>query len=589
MTLTKPGAVGADSAKIEANVWQKVPGTASVEIFPVITRPSIISSNCYISDAPQAILIIDPGASVEQTRHISEIVSRALAVSDRPVLVFLTHCHQDHSQESANLQLPAGTELALFAHEAGVEALRRGDRKATVAYLYPWEPKVCCATFDGELFASSQKSDVAVFELGKGGRVELYSEPMSMPNGEVLHRQWIPLGDGERLEIYHTPGHSPCSISLRVGSLLILGDLPFTANPGLCGLDGWNYADFVQTLGKVDWLLEATGVTVCCPGHGYLVPADAMRQKLRLMGEEAHNLAHTPLLDEDRIGSLKNYVDELLEEATVLLTTLSGRLYTASYYLSMLEEDAAAERVLARLDIEKTERILSEFRRFAETFKGTAVPGLTAVLKGVQVAGSLQQILAEECVKQLLDISLVGRAQRRLEDCLGVMRGLQFLNAEVPAAVNELISGILMRAKPDAEPKSLDLLAALDDDESFVEVLTRRLAAGSLLSDIDFEFAPASQECVANVGAERLDDILTTLIEGIAGIGVKQIRISSEMIKDEVVIRLSSPQPITTAAFGNHRLDLYNRTLGWLGGSLERHQQNGNAEFVIKLPVVASV
>ena len=133
--------------KIEANVWQKVPGTNFIEIFPIITKPSIVSSNCYILAAPEAILIIDPGASPEQTKHISETVNAALAASHRPVLVFLTHCHQDHSQEAGGFELPAGTEIKRFAHEAGVEALKRGDRNLTVAYLYPWSPEICPARF----------------------------------------------------------------------------------------------------------------------------------------------------------------------------------------------------------------------------------------------------------------------------------------------------------------------------------------------------------------------------------------------------------------------------------------------------------
>ena len=575
--------------KIEANVWQTVPGTTSVEIFPIITKPSIVSSNCYILAGPEAVLVIDPGASPKQTKHISQAVSGALVLSDRPVFVFLTHCHQDHSQEAGGLELPAGTEIKRFAHEAGVEALQRGDRKLTVAYLYPWQPEVCRAQFDCRLFASTQDSEVAAFELTKGGRIELHNEPIAMANGAMLKRQWVPLGAGERLEIYHTPGHSPCSISLRVGSLLVLGDLPFAANPGLCGLDGWNHADLMQTLRNVDWLLETAGITVCCPGHGYCVPVETMREKLRVMEDEARDLSDVQLMNADRIGALKNYVDELLEEAAALFTIISGRLYTVSYYLSLLEESTAAERVLAALDLDETDRILSEFRRFVEAFNASAVPELTLVMKGVQMARSLQQVLSEEHVKQLLDISLVGRAQRRLADFLGMVRGLQFLNAETPGAVNEVISQILLRTKSVHEPESPDLLAALDDDQSFLEALTRRLAAHSPLRDIECEFAPTAQKSDANVGAERLDDILTDLIEGMAGIGVQHMKISTEVTMDQVVIRLSSRQPISTAAFGSRRLDLYNRTLGWLGGSLEHSQQGGSTEFVIRLPAIQSM
>jgi glyoxylase-like metal-dependent hydrolase (beta-lactamase superfamily II) len=575
--------------KMEGNVWQRVPGTTAVDIFPIITRPSIISSNCYIVAGPQAILVIDPGASPEQTQHVSHVVSGALARSQRPVLVFLTHCHQDHSQEAGSLELPAGTEVRRFAHEAGVEALHRGDRQLTVAYLYPWLPEVCRVRFDGRLFASAQDSGVMAFELSKGGRVELHSEPLSTPNDAVLKRQWVPLGAGERVEIYHTPGHSPCSVSLQVGALLVLGDLPFAANPGLCGLDGWNHADLMQTLRNVDWLLATAGIALCCPGHGYCVPGETMREKLRLMEHEARHLSDVQLMNAERIGTLKRYADELLEEAAALFTIISGRLYTASYYLGLMDESAAAERVLAALDLDRTDRILSEFRRFVEAFNARAVPELTLVLKGVQTAGSLQHVLSEEHLRQVLDSSLVGRAQRRLAEFLSIVRGLQFLNADPPGDVNELITGILRRVKAVRQLESGDLLGVLDDDQAFLQALTRRLAAHSPLRDIACEFAPTSQPAYANVGAERLDDIVTNLVEGMAGIGVKQVRISTEAVMDQVVIRLSSRQPVAAAALGNRRIDLYNRMLGWLGGSLTRRQRGESMEFVITLPAVPSM
>src|SRR5215510_4756104 len=573
--------------KIEANVWQKVPGTPSVEIFPIIPKANCVSSNCYIFSAPDALVVVDPGANREQTQQISRILTEALAVSRRPVLVFLSHCHQDHSQE-AGLELPAGIEIKRFAHQAGVEALKHRDRNLTVAYLYPWNPEICTARFEGILFASSPASEPPSLEFADGGRIELFTEPIAMSDGTTLQRQWLPLGAGNRLEIYHTPGHSPCSISLRVGSLLMLGDLPFAANPGVCGLDGWNHADLLQTLHNVDWLMDTPVITMCCPGHGYCVSAQSMREKLRLMEAEAANLTNVPLLDAERITGLKIYVDELLEETAALFTIFSGRLYTVSYHLSLLEEDSAASRVLATLDIDRIDGILSDFRRFVAAFNASAIPEWAVVLKGVQVARSLQQVLSAEHVQHLLDLSLVDRAQRRLEDFLSVVRGLQFLQTEQPGAVNELIAAFLKRAKQPTVMKSTDLMEAVDDDQSFLQALTRRLAAHSLLRDIEFEFAPAAQKTNANIGAERLDDILTNLIEGMAGIGVKHIRISTEVSSGRVAIRLTSREPIDLAALGQRRLELYNRTLGWLGGSLERSQQAANAEFIIRLPELES-
>jgi glyoxylase-like metal-dependent hydrolase (beta-lactamase superfamily II) len=572
--------------KIEVNVWQKVSGTASVQIFPIIPKANCVSSNCFIFSAPDALVVVDPGASGEQTRQISRVLTDALMVSQRPVLVFLTHCHQDHSQEAA-LELPAGIEVKRFAHRAGVEAMKHRDRNLTTAYLYPWNPEICTARFDGILFASRAEPGPAVLEWADGRRLELHTDPIALPDGATLQRQWLSLGAGDRLEIYHTPGHSACSISLRVGSLLMLGDLPFAANPGVCGLDGWNYADLLQTLHKVDWLLETPDMIVCCPGHGYCVSAQSMREKLRLIETEASTLTDVPLMDAERISALKIYADELLEETAALLTIFSGRLYTVSYYLSLLEEeDSAASRGLENLDIDQIDRILSDFRRIAEAFNTSVMPEWTVVLKGVQVASSLQKVLSTEHVRQLLDLSLVHRAQRRLDDFLSLVRGLQFLQTEQPGAVNELIAALVKRTRETAIMESADLMAAVDSEQSFLQALTRRLAAHSPLGDIELEFAPAAQETNANIGAERLDDILTSLMEGMAGMGVKHIAIATHVASGQVEIRVSSREQMDPAAFGKRRLDLYNRTLGWLGGSLECTRHDGNAAFIIILPAL---
>jgi hypothetical protein len=88
--------------------------------------------------------------------------------------------------------------------------------------------------------------------------------------------------------------------------------------------------------------------------------------------------------------------------------------------------------------------------------------------------------------------------------------------------------------------ESADLMDAVDDDQSFLQALTRRLAAYSPLRDIEFEFAPAAQATKANIGAERLDDILINVMEGMAGMGVKHISIATQVESGQVEIRLSS-------------------------------------------------
>jgi hypothetical protein len=142
--------------------------------------------------------------------------------------------------------------------------------------------------------------------------------------------------------------------------------------------------------------------------------------------------------------------------------------------------------------------------------------------------------------------------------------------------------------KENTMMESADLMDAVDD-ESFLQALTRRLAGYSPLRDIEFEFTPAAQETNANIGAERLDDILTNVMEGMAGMAVKHISIATRVASGQVEIRLSSRDRMDPAAFGKRRLDLYNRTLGWLGGSFECIQHQGNPEFIVRLPALKSL
>jgi hypothetical protein len=100
---------------------------------------------------------------------------------------------------------------------------------------------------------------------------------------------------------------------------------------------------------------------------------------------------------------------------------------------------------------------------------------------------------------------------------------------------------------------------------------------------------PAAQETKANIGAERLGDILTNVMEGMAGMGVKHISIATQVALGQVEIRLSSRERMDSAAFGKRRLDLYNRTLGWLGGSFECIKHEDSADFIIRLPVLKTM
>jgi glyoxylase-like metal-dependent hydrolase (beta-lactamase superfamily II) len=562
---------------LAVNTWQRVPGSRSLEIFPIFAKPSIVSSNCFIVSAPAAILVIDPGASHQQTRQISDVVTAALAVSKRPVLLILTHCHQDHSQEADRLVLPAGTVLRRLAHDAAARALERNDRALTCNYLYPWNPPICNAPIHGRLFAVDGACEASELSLGRGNRLEIARRPASLDDG--LAQRSIALGDGERLDIYHTPGHTSCSLSFQLGAVLMMGDLPFAANPGVCGLDGWNQEELMRTLPGVDRLLDNREVAICCPGHGHAVSAAAMRDQLRLMREEARDLTAVEAMNATRITGLKRYTDEFLEEASALFTILSGRLYAASYYLF----DEGTDRLPVPLDLDGIDNTLTEFRRFDDAFRHSTTPELSVVIKGVQAARSLQQALARDDVQRLLEPSLVGRARRRLADFLGVVRGWQFLSAESPSRVNSVLAHLVARVESHADTDAAELLSLAGDRRRFLDVLTRRLAARSPFDQVTVDYVGACRQSEAGIAAQRLDDIVTSLIEGMAAAGARHIRLGTEVVNHQLLVRLSADIAGAAEALGQRRLALYQRTLGWLGASLEC-EQNAPTTFLLRLP-----
>ena len=565
---------------IESNVWQPVPGMSTVDIYAIVTRPSITSSNCYVLRSSHAILVIDPGASTHQTQLLSELVRAELAVKSRPVLVVLSHCHQDHSQEAGNLALPPDTEVILCIESTGANALVRGDRELTFCCYYPWHAKICSLRPSIRLF-----SDEPVGAVDAAGRVIHGADTLEAPGGRFA-REWLQLSDTERIELYHTPGHSDCSITIKAGELLFLGDVPFAANPGLCGIYGWNHVELMRSIQNLEWLFDNSNVSICLPGHGFGQPTAMMRSNLQAMVEESAGLSNTGTLSTERVTLLKLHLGEVLEEASYLFTVISGQLYSLSFHLAELEEAAACEEVLAALDFDKVEQLLMDFRRFARDFKAAETPDLTFVMKGVQVTSRLLKLLGGSSLEGLIDVSLSGRAYRLLEDFLAMVRGLQFAGADGSGEINAIVRALLARI---AAGRADDLDSVPDDEiedpVSFARILVRRLANRSLLESVRFDFEPADAVTTAMVSEERLNDILLCLIEGVAGSGVRHIRLQTLLRGRMVVLRLSSPQAISDQGFGPRRLSLYSRTLSWIGGDLKYQPGQG---FEVSVPMTCA-
>lgn len=188
---------------------------------PEITRLVLgpLQTNCYLVVCPdtRAALVIDPA---DQASAIQRAAQQKTARIEQ---ILLTHMHPDHL--------------------AALPALR----EATGA-------KVLAHRLDAEMLGSSARFF--------GMRAEQL--PSLLPDVQLDGGEALTIG---RLtgSILHTPGHTPGSICLRVGSMLFTGDTLFCQGVGRVDLPGGSLDNLLASLQRLFTLPDET---VVHPGHG---------------------------------------------------------------------------------------------------------------------------------------------------------------------------------------------------------------------------------------------------------------------------------------------------------------------------------
>ena len=178
-----------------------------------LLRVGPIGTNCYILEDDQTNLaaVIDPGDE-------PELIQEALEKEGVEVrYLLLTHGHCDHT--------------------TAVPALHRVYPQADI-YIHQ---------------ADANGAGSTLFPLaGEVDDLKLYDE------GDVIR-----LGDHE-IQVLHTPGHSPGSVTLKVEDVLFTGDTLFAGSCGRTDLRGGSYEQIMQSLKRLG---ELKGDFHVCPGH----------------------------------------------------------------------------------------------------------------------------------------------------------------------------------------------------------------------------------------------------------------------------------------------------------------------------------
>ena len=188
-----------------------------------------IGTNCYILEHDNKIAVIDPGD--EAGRILAE-----LKKSDAQVeYILLTHGHYDHTTAVPELH-QALPEAKIYIHQA--------DANGAGSRLFP---------------LAGQVDDLL-----------LYDEGDTLPLGSLT------------IEVLHTPGHSPGSVTLKAGNALFTGDTLFAGDCGRTDLRGGSWEEILVSLGRLGRL---EGNYHVLPGHEGTSDLDTERQVNRYLRE----------------------------------------------------------------------------------------------------------------------------------------------------------------------------------------------------------------------------------------------------------------------------------------------------------------
>jgi glyoxylase-like metal-dependent hydrolase (beta-lactamase superfamily II) len=149
-----------------------------------------------------------------------------------------------HAGLLVDMPLEEGLLLDAIAAEGGVQTV-----VASHWHLDHW------ATYDAVRAATGAPVLVGDAEI---------NIPEERIDGRLADGQELRVG-GIRIDVLHTPGHTPGSISLRVGGAVITGDTLFNGGPGRTFAAG----DLETILASIDArLLPLPAATLVLPGHG---------------------------------------------------------------------------------------------------------------------------------------------------------------------------------------------------------------------------------------------------------------------------------------------------------------------------------
>lgn len=175
-------------------------------------------TNCWLiaADGGDDAVVVDPGFSAARVHELLREAGKT------PVAVLATHGHADHVGAAAEF---CGDELPLHIHEADALAL----------------------------------TDPLAWGAGYAREPIPVKDVRTLSDGDVLSFA------GFRIEVLHTPGHTPGSVCFRTDGWVLSGDLVFAGTIGRSDFPNSSPEHMRASLRR---FLELPDALPVLPGHG---------------------------------------------------------------------------------------------------------------------------------------------------------------------------------------------------------------------------------------------------------------------------------------------------------------------------------
>ena len=520
-------------------VWQPLGGTGQAQIYPYLRKPDLLSSNSCLIRTPQQIILIDAGALDTQSADLIRVIRECHQERPRPVVVYLTHCHIDHSlQLRRQRQLLTFTSFWIAAQEDGAGFLMEGDACKTIAELYgtPFpsiQPDIRLLTRQDR-----KRSAPRSVRLTPEISLNLLTENVSSHSGQSYVRQTVSIGGGDCMEIYPARGHSTDSICIRAGDVLFIGDLLAAANPLVAGISGWHREDLLDTLQQVRWLLENLPIRCCYPGHGGVIPADKARDILKKMEQKVSQLGEVTRMNESRLFQITEYALELIDEAEEVFSAIAGRLLYVAYQLEQMEEEDTARRCKEVMAMDQIDACLMEFRNLCRDSDAGKMMRVEFAHGALRIVEKLRSLFDPAPLAAILPRTMITRGTALLLDFVGVASGCRNLEEFIPADVNELLADVVSawQASPHQDASIIDFA---DDYDKYLAALVLRIGHEPAGNRPVLSFEPDGNVPLVSIAAGRFSDTLLNFLEWLAQAHPPSIAISVHLVDEGPEINIS--------------------------------------------------